>query len=221
MTVYSLNDGRGQYEAISPELALVDPALAAAARADLPDPGALAPYDLARTVVPLGPIGRTPRSSVQALEGLERLETSKRVLAGVAAVTILGLLLFDVRVEVGQKQASAEPPAGVNVAPAVPAKPAPSTTPKRQTRSKPSERKFAWAPVAGATAYHVEFFRGQRRVFVHDTTRPDITVPARWTYEGSSRSFGPGEYRWYVWPVVSGLRQSRAAVQSTVTITPN
>ena len=31
-------------------------------------------------------------------------------------------------------------------------------------------RRFAWAPVAGATAYHVEFFRGQNRVLMQNTT---------------------------------------------------
>ena len=218
MTVYvhSLYAAPSGDQAISPELVLVDPALAATARAHLAEPGALVPRDAARIAVPLRQTPRTSDSSIR------RLETSKRVLVGVAAVTMLVLLLFDVRVEVGQRQASAEPRA--DQAPPTPASPKPPTsrpTPISKARSRPTERKFAWVRVAGADAYHVEFFRGQNRVFMQDTPGPDITVPARWTYQGSSRSFRPGEYRWYVWPIVSGLRQSRAAVQSTVTIQAN
>ena len=219
MTVYvhSPHAGTSGDQTISPELALVDPVLATEARARLADPGALVSRDAARAAVPFRPIRHTSDSSVR------RRETSRRVLVGVAGVTVLVLLLFDVRVEVGQRQASAEPQTP-QTAPAIAPTSKPRTAgarPTQRAQPKPLERKFAWAPVAGATAYHVEFFRGPNRVFVQDTTDPDITVPARWTYRGNSRSFRPGEYRWYVWPIVSGLRQSRAAVQSTVTIQPN
>ena len=219
MTVYvhSPHAGTRGDQTISPELALVDPVLATEARARLADPGALVPRDAARTAVPFRPIRHMPDSSVR------RRETSTRVLVGVAGVTILVLLLFDVRVEVGKRQASAEPQTP-QTAPTIAPTPKPRTAgarPTPQPQRKPLERKFAWAPVAGATAYHVEFFREQDRVFIQDTTAPDITVPAQWTYRGSKRSFHAGEYRWYVWPIVSGLRQSRAAVQSTVTIQRN
>ena len=38
-------------------------------------------------------------------------------------------------------------------------------------------RRFAWAPVAGATGYHVKFFRSDSLVFAADTTGPAITIP--------------------------------------------
>jgi hypothetical protein len=214
VNVHPPHAGPGGDQGISPELVLVDPALAATARALLPEPGALVPRDPGRVAVPLRPI--RPRASAPAA----RWDTSRRVLVAVAGVTMVVLLLFDVRVEVGQRQASAEPQAS-GVAPTTPPIQRPRTAgarPGAQKSSKPTERKFAWAPVAGATGYHVEFFRGHSRVFTQDTTEPDITVPARWTYQGNTRSFRAGEYRWYVWPVVAGLRQSRAAVQASLTI---
>ncbi len=146
-----------------------------------------------------------------------------RLLAGVAAVTVASVLLFDVRVQVGERPASAESP---------PVVAAPVTTPPVQAEKPPSgvssggkgqpegpePRRFAWAPTAGASGYHVEFFRGAVRVYAKDTTRPELTVPARWAYAGATKSFQPGEYRWYVWPIVSGKRASNAAIQTTVSI---
>jgi len=84
--------------------------------------------------------------------------------------------------------------------------------------ARPTARRFAWAPTHGATAYHVEFFRGPARVFVAETTSPFLTVPAKWTVRGSKRSLTSGTYRWYVWPIVEGQRQSQAVVQATVSV---
>ena len=80
--------------------------------------------------------------------------------------------------------------------------------------TKPAPQRFAWAPSPGATAYHVELFRGSAKVFDADTQHTVITIPARWTFDGRTRALGPGEYRWYVWPLVSGIRATRAIVQA-------
>jgi hypothetical protein len=56
-------------------------------------------------------------------------------------------------------------------------------------------------------------------VFAADTNEPQIAVPAHWTLNGRRHALSPGEYRWFVWPVVSGLRASSATVQATLTIT--
>ena len=211
-------------EVISPELALVDPVLAEAARARLRDPGtALSSRRSA---------GITRASAAWIPDEVDepvRHGASGRTLIGIAAMTILAVLLFDVRVDVGKQRASAETQA-INPASAKPPsrrsrsskpdKPPATTARPRRTRSKPTGQRFAWAPVAGATGYSIEFFRGANRVFAHKTRRPALTVPARWSYGGTSRTFQPGEYRWYVWPIVGELRSTRASVQSTVLIPP-
>jgi hypothetical protein len=93
-----------------------------------------------------------------------------------------------------------------------------ATEPKRK-RDKPlrppEERRFAWAPVAGASGYHVEFFRGSVRVLARETSSPQLTVPP-WLGEGKrKRTFVRGEYRWYVWTMTSGRRAATAIVQAT------
>jgi len=140
-------------------------------------------------------------------------------------MTILSLLLFDVRVQVGKTPASAESPQNPPTAAATPSRaPVPSVPRRRvQKRSvggtaKPSARRFAWAPAAGASAYHIELFRGSVLAFSANTTRPELTVPAHWKDVRGDRSLVPGEYRWYVWPVVSGTRSSTAIVRATLVV---
>jgi hypothetical protein len=72
--------------------------------------------------------------------------------------------------------------------------------------------------VAGASGYHVEFFREGRRVFARETTEPQVTLPSHWTYDGAATTLRAGRYQWYVWPIISGRRQAQAAVQTTVTV---
>jgi hypothetical protein len=150
---------------------------------------------------------------------------SWRVLIGVAAVTILSLLLFDVRVQVGKTPASAEAPRNPPAAAATPSRTPVPSVPRRRVQkgslkdtARPMARRFAWAPTPGASAYHVEFFRGPARVFVKETTDPFLTVPAKWTVRGGKRSLSPGTYRWYVWPIVESQRLSQAVVQATVSV---
>jgi len=81
-----------------------------------------------------------------------------------------------------------------------------------------SPQRFAWAPSVGASRYHVELFRNSSKVFEADTENPALTIPARWIVDGRERSFEPGEYRWYVWPVTSGIRASKAIVQAKLVI---
>jgi hypothetical protein len=79
-------------------------------------------------------------------------------------------------------------------------------------------RKFVWAPVPGASGYHVEFFRGSSLVFSADTRRPEVSVPTRWTLGGKRERLGPGQYQWYVWPVHGGIRSSQAEVQAKLLV---
>jgi hypothetical protein len=210
-------------EVVSPELALVDPELGRAARALLA--GSLeAPHALPSSPAAIGTplFGRRTRG--EAVRDPVREHRSRRLLISVAAATMLALLLFDVRVEIGERPAAADPSAfAPGAGSAVPAPTGPVTVPRsgRGSSKKPfraTDRRFAWAPVSGASGYHVEFFRGSTRVFADETTGPLLTVPAEWSLDGSRRSLRPGTYRWNVWPIVGDRRQSHAVVQATLSI---
>ena len=112
--VHSIHDAGGYLtEETSPELVLVDPELAKVARSNLRSPAPARPVerDDARPRPPLVPEERSE---------LEEPQASRRVLIGVAAVTMLALLFIDVRVEVGEPPASAEPEAIESPVQAVP-----------------------------------------------------------------------------------------------------
>ncbi len=87
-----------------------------------------------------------------------------------------------------------------------------------RAKHRPEPQRFAWAPVADASAYHVELFRGSAKVFEAETTQPAITIPAQWTFGERTHSLEPADYRWIVWPVRSGVRAARAVVQAKLTI---
>jgi hypothetical protein len=198
-----------QDDVTSPELVLVDPDLGALARERLPDappvrlewtPIAQHSAVVRTRVEPAGPLARR----------VPRLD-ERRLLVGCALVTALVVLLVDLRVGAGNSPATQATPVSTAALPG--SVPRPSKTP-----AKPTDRRFVWAATPKASGYHVEFFRASRRVFVRDTTEPEVVVPARWTYAGGHRTLRPGEYTWYVWPVVRGRRATSATVQATVSI---
>lgn len=149
---------------------------------------------------------------------------------------VTSLLLLDVRVEVGKSPASAEPTSPGITAPAPvtpsepPVSPAPvsprpkSVQPKSSSGRKPDlspklqSRRFAWAPVKGATSYRVEIRRGSKLIFARETTRPEVEIPRTWKRAGVKHALRPGEYRWYVWPIVAGRRSTKATVQASLSI---
>jgi hypothetical protein len=72
--------------------------------------------------------------------------------------------------------------------------------------------------VKGASGYRVEIRRGPSRIFVRETKKPEATVPPTWRLDGRRQALRPGEYRWYVWAIVSGRRSARAVVQASLSI---
>jgi hypothetical protein len=236
-----------QRELVSPELALVDPELARRERARLPSPGeqeALARISAQLDRAPVPPEGGVLAPALtDLLRGRRRWVTP--VAVATALVTVA--LLADVRVELGKTPAAADPaavddqpaaeahlpttglatpvpqasprlPAPSSPAPKSSPNPAPSAKPPAKRGSRAQARSFAWAPASGASAYHVEFFRGDVRIFAANTTRPAITVPSTWRFGGRSWRLEPGEYRWYVWRVVDRRRDGRAIVQARLTV---
>jgi len=247
-SVTPLREGRASLrhnEVVSPELVLVDPELAAVARASLFEPLAITPVSSCEHT--RAQVGKSSSQALAALSNAalamdderhspQHARRSWHALLGVAAATILTLLLLDVRVQVGRTPASAEAPqkpptpasAETLPKPAVAAPAPPNRAPiasaakrvhaKAEHAMRPRVRRFAWAPTKGASAYHVELFRHEARIFAADTRQPQLAVPARWQMNGRQQKLSAGEYRWLVWPVVSGRRASSATVQATLTI---
>ena len=81
-----------------------------------------------------------------------------------------------------------------------------------------SPRRFAWAPFAGASSYRVEFYRGSELIFNAGTRQAQIAIPATWKSGRRVHRLEPGEYRWYVWPIVDQRRAPSAIVQAKLTI---
>lgn len=222
---------------LSPELALVDVALARHARMRLPAPDdTLARLDalietsriasLARRSMEL-PGGRAS-DVVEATRRIRRVGHRRRTAfaGGIAAGALVFALLLGVRIDLRGSPAGADstssdevpaatvPPASTSEGETVPQPridPAPRAT-------GPEPQRFAWAPVPDASGYHVELFRGSSKVFEAETRRPSVTVPARWSFDGRSDSLRPGDYRWYVWPLVSGRRAATAIVQARLVV---
>jgi hypothetical protein len=62
--------------------------------------------------------------------------------------------------------------------------------------SKPILR---WNAVRRATYYHVQLFRGSKRIFAAWPVKNELGLPAAWKWSGHRYRLGPGHYRWYVW----------------------
>lgn len=92
------------------------------------------------------------------------------------------------------------------------------TSPATPPVAPRSARRFVWAPVEGASGYHVELFRKNSLVFAADTNRPEVTVSAKWKFRGSEHRWEAVAYRWYVWSIVSGKRTTRAVVQARLVV---
>jgi hypothetical protein len=56
-----------------------------------------------------------------------------------------------------------------------------------------------WAAVRGATYYHVQLFRGSKRILALWPSKHEVGLPAAWKWGGKRYRLGPGRYRWYVW----------------------
>jgi len=222
---------------LSRELVLVDPALGDLVRARLAEPrDTLARVDALIQTSRMASLTRLsmeePARRAAHIPTLRR--TSRRgkpKAVRLAGATVAGMLvialLVGVRVDLNGNPAGADTTVIDEVAvPVVPKAPSPGAGAGSQPRggrsprqpNQPEPQRFAWAPAPGASAYHIELFRGSSKVFEADTKKPAITIPAHWTFGGRTRSLEPAEYRWNVWPVFSGGRAARAIVQAKLAI---
>ena len=221
---------------VTPELALVDPMLAEYARSRLGEPGdTLARVDAYVQASRMASLARrsleaTPQPSreIESTGGVSRVR--RRWHAGLLAgagvcCTVVVALLGGVRVGFHSSPAGAERAPVANAPSTTNAGTSPVETmavsqslPWRPKLTKAVRQRFAWAPVRGASAYHMELFRDSSKVFETDTRHPAVTVPARWKLRGRTTTLEPGDYRWYVWPVVSRRRSGTAIVQARLTV---
>jgi hypothetical protein len=70
-----------------------------------------------------------------------------------------------------------------------------------------------WQAIRGASYYHVQLFRGSKRILAAWPLRPTLDLPTTWRWAGHRYRLGPGRYRWYVW---EGLGQRSFARYKTV-----
>jgi hypothetical protein len=166
-------------EDISPELALVDPELAAQARTSLPEPAPFAPAE---------------RSEPPERPEAERRGRSRRrkVVVAVVAILVLGAAAAAV---IQWERNDAGPPAQAGVLGATKTLAAPPKalpTPPGQ-----APRVYVWAPAEGAAFYHVTFVRNGRTFHSEDTPTP-------WLKLSAGLRFPPGTYRWSVQPAIAG-----------------
>jgi len=56
-----------------------------------------------------------------------------------------------------------------------------------------------WDAIRGATYYHVQLFRGKKRILASWPSTNELTLPAAWRWAGHRYKLGPARYRWYVW----------------------
>ncbi len=206
---------------ISPELVLVDPDLAAGARAALPD----RPWPASVRIEPPTP---TPDRRIPVAEILS-------ILSLAALVGILGVSLLPARDQPtfaaeGQRiqPAAPSPTTGASTQPTTPQgtnsstkrtggaprKPAVKPSGARKLpRFKPT-RTFAWVSQVRTAYYQVAFFRNGRRFYQTRTRSARVALPRR-------VRFTPGDYRWSVRPafrVKNGTRLADPIVDSTFRI---
>ncbi|HVD25281.1 MAG TPA: hypothetical protein VNB86_04740 [Gaiellaceae bacterium] len=211
-----------QQELVSPELALVDSALAVRARADLP----WRPWEAhaATEIVPLGPPPRNRRALSPALG-----------IGGALGLAVLTLSVLPTRdpptlaafrqpkppPRVTRKAPAPQPPPAqvkpaakkrvvtpppftktLRAAPVKKAAPRPKAAPAPKRRpapppppAPPPKRTYSWKPFSGAIYYQVSFVRNGARIYQTQTRTPRVHLPAH-------VRLGAGRYSWTVRPAI-------------------
>jgi hypothetical protein len=207
-------------ELVSPELALVDSALAVRARADLP----WRPWEAhaATEIVPLGPRPRRRRPFPRAFGIVGALCLALLALSVVPTRDPPTLAAFTQpkppprltpsapapqppRAQVkraAKKRVVTPSPAPQTVRAASKPKPKAAPAPKPQPAppspsppAAPPKRTYAWKPFSGAIYYQVSFVRNGARIYQTQTRAARLHLPARLRLR-------PGRYSWTVRPAI-------------------
>jgi hypothetical protein len=193
---------------VSPELALVDPGLAEWARERLPE-----------SPDTLEALRDAPQAATSARR---RRRRPSRILTGAGLLGVLAGTAFLVGSRADVDRPVAAPLTTIAEPPVAKAGATKGATASRTRSPRPGAasgtQRFAWAPVAGATGYHVELFKGSTLIFRDATRKPEILLRQRWRFNGRNRTLEPGAYRWYVWPLVGGQRKAQAIVQAKLVV---
>jgi hypothetical protein len=221
---------QGLVEPLTPELALVDPELARAARDQLPAPGGTQlSMPTSTSAAPEAP----PRFEVTGTDREpppppRRARRGRRVVLGAALVVVAMAAIYaftpasTVREELSPREAktpsgptdhqsTAKAPAnrtrrsaGVSGTKVSRHPTSPTGAKKTSAKSTPSStyqtRIFIWPAVPNASFYKVEFLRSGKRVFEALTSRTRLELPPRWVYRGRSFHLLAGVYSWRVSP---------------------
>jgi hypothetical protein len=199
---------------VSPELALVDPGLAEWARERLPvPPDTLEALEAAEP----RPLSAPATSARRPRRWRSRVMTWSGMLLLVAGAAFLVGSRADVETPTAAPLVL-EPQPAARTADSERANETRTRSPRRSTGVATATRRFAWAPVVGATGYHVELFKGSALILRDETKKPEILIRRRWRFNGRQRRFEPGTYRWYVWPIVGGQREAKAIVQAKLVV---
>ena len=195
---------------LSPELALVDPDLAAVARMLLPEPVVLErprPEPQPLRTAPARPPTQSERASAppSTTTHARRLRLAAVAVTGLAALVAgtLGFALAQDHRAAEQRRALAEASRAALQA--------------QSARQARAARTYTWPAVPGAERYGFEIRRGTAVIF--ETTRAEtvIELPQR-------VRFAPGRYTWYVTPISENQGAASAAppvVEGTFQVAPS
>lgn len=201
---------------ISPELALVDPELARAARALLPDRPRFASDPV--------PLDELVFDGVVLAELREAASepVSRRRLGRLLSLTVLLALGVGLTLLVGPTSTPTPTRSAASErAVAVPSTPAQKPAPSAPVHAAPLPgQTFVWVAAPGTSAYEFQLFRSGERIYRARVAQPRLVLPGRWRQDGRPHALVPGDYRWYVWPVSTQTKRkaSAATVQAKLVV---